>query len=219
MQLFEDLRRAVATDWEDYVRHEFVERLGEGTLPLAAFQDYLVQDYLFLIQFARAHALAAFKGRSLAEIRRAAEALGTILAETDLHVRLTASWGIDEDRLLAAPEKPGTVAYTRYVLDCGQVGDLLDLTVALAPCAIGYAEIGRRLSPLLEGRDDHPYRDWIAEYAGEPFQQAAHQAGAFLDELVADGLPERRRDQLITEFRTATRMETAFWQQALDGAA
>lgn len=32
--------------------------LGDGTLPDAAFRMYLVQDYLFLIQFARAYALA-----------------------------------------------------------------------------------------------------------------------------------------------------------------
>ncbi|MFC7456354.1 thiaminase II [Brachybacterium sp. GCM10030267] len=218
MSLFDDLRSAALPDWDDYTRHPFVEQLGAGTLPLAAFQDYLIQDYLFLIQFARANALAAFKSRRLEDIQHSADALATTLAETDLHVRLTASWGIDRSQLDAAPEKQATVAYTRYVLDCGQVGDQLDLNVALAPCAIGYAEIGARLAPRLEEQPEHPYRDWIAEYASEEFQQAARDAIAHLDVLAARSLTEQRFEEVATVFRTATRLESAFWQQALDGA-
>src|SRR5699024_12556938 len=90
--------------------------------------------------------------------------------------RLTEGWGIDRATLEAAPEKQATVAYTRYVLDAGLSGDLLDLNVALAPCTIGDAEIGARLAPQLEGRPDHPYRDWIAEDAGAGFPPAARRA-------------------------------------------
>lgn len=217
--LFEDLKAAAHDDWEAYTRHPFVEQLGEGTLPLAAFQDYLVQDYLFLVQFARANALAASRSRRLSDIQRSADALGAILAETELHVRLTQQWGIDRVALETAPEKLATVAYTRYVLDSGHVGDLLDLNVALAPCAVGYAEIGRDLAPRLDGREDHPYRDWIAEYAGTPFQQAAREAIDHLDTLATRSLTEHRYAELVTVFRTATRLETDFWQQALDHSA
>ncbi|WP_278757376.1 hypothetical protein [Corynebacterium stationis] len=61
MTLFADLKKAIGTEWTDYTEHEFVRKLGEGTLPLPVFQDYLVQDYHFLVQFARANALAAYK--------------------------------------------------------------------------------------------------------------------------------------------------------------
>ena len=53
------------------IDHEFVAKLGDGTLPQAAFRSYLVQDYLFLIQFARAWGLAAYKSRTIADIRAA----------------------------------------------------------------------------------------------------------------------------------------------------
>ncbi|PWH07375.1 thiaminase II [Brachybacterium endophyticum] len=218
MSLFTRLREAASEDWEAYTRHDFVTRLGEGTLPLPAFQDYLVQDYLFLVQFARANALAAFKSRSLHDIGRAAESLNSILEETALHVGLTESWGISPEELESTPEKQATVAYTRYVLDCGMAGDLLDLEVALTPCTLGYAEIGTALAPSLEAAPDHPYATWIAEYAGEDYQAAARSSHAHLDELAGGELSPARFAQLVTVFRTATRMETAFWQQALDGA-
>ncbi len=46
----------------------------------------------------------------------------------------------------AEVEDFGTVAYTRYVLDAGMTGELVDLYAALAPCAIGYAVIGDNLT-------------------------------------------------------------------------
>ena len=219
MDVFERLRSAAIDDWVSYVDHDFVRRLGAGTLPQAAFRIYLVQDYLFLIQFARAYALAAYKSRTLADIRAAQTGLAAILDETALHVRLCARWGLEADALAATPELPATVAYTRFVLDCGAAGDLLDLHVALAPCVIGYAEIGRALAPRgAEALGDHPYREWIAEYASEPYQALAEEARLQLDALAARALTERRFPELALTFAAASRLEAGFWQMALDAA-
>lgn len=215
--LFETLRARCRPEWEAYTRHEFVEQLGEGSLPLPVFRDYLIQDFHFLVQFARANALATFKSRTLADVTAAHQSTGAILAETELHLRLTERWGIPRAELEDAAEKQATVAYTRYVLDCGMAGDLLDLHVALAPCTIGYAEIGARLQPRL-GAGDHPYAEWIAEYSGDEFTAASRASSAQLDALAQGGLSERRLDELTTVFRAATRLETDFWQQALDSA-
>lgn len=224
--LYSTLKNRIGSDWTDYTEHSFVEDLGAGTLPLESFKDYLVQDYLFLIQFCRAYALAAAKADTLEGIRSAVDALSVILRESELHVELTGRWGIDRETLLATPEKVGTVAYTRYVLDVGHSASLLDLQVALAPCVVGYAEIGADLAPQLQvwkeshPGEQHPYAEWIEEYAGEGFQAGAAAAVERLDELSGFGakekeLTEKRLAELTTVFRTATRMESAFWQQAL----
>lgn len=216
MPLFDRLKSANDAEWKKYIHHEFVETLGAGTLPLESFQDYLVQDFLFLIQFARAYALSAYKSRSLDEIRLSADGLALILKETELHIGLTERWGIDRATLESTPEKMGTVAYTRYVLDCGMAGDLLDLEVALAPCTIGYAEIGADLAARFSPAPDHPYVEWITEYAGEDFQQGAQLAIERIDSLAGGHLSDKRRAELSEIFRKATVLEADFWQQALD---
>jgi len=143
---FERLRSAAGPLWTEFTGHSFVRGLGDGTLPTPAFQRYLMQDYLFLIQFARAYALAGYKAQGLADLRAAADGCAAILGELPLHVSFCAGWGLDEAGMAAEPEALETVAYTRFVLDCGAAGDLLDLYAALAPCVLGYAEIGPRLA-------------------------------------------------------------------------
>jgi thiaminase/transcriptional activator TenA len=216
MDIFDRLKAAAADDWAAYVDHDFVRQLGAGTLPEPAFRTYLVQDYLFLIQFARAYALATYKSRSLADMRVAQAGVAAILSEMDLHIRLCKRWGLSPAEVEAAPELQATVAYTRFVLDCGAAGDLLDLHVALAPCVIGYAEIGRRLAPEgAEALGDHPYREWIGEYAGAAYQDIAAEARRHLDDLAARAMTERRFAELAGLFATASRLEADFWQMGL----
>lgn len=217
MDLFDRLRAASAEDWRSYVDHAFVRQLGAGTLPEGAFRAYLVQDYLFLIQFARAYGLAAYKSRALTDIKAAQEGLAAILAETELHVRLCARWGLSRADMEAAQEHQATVAYTRFVLDCGAAGDLLDLHAALAPCVVGYAEIGRILAAACPGGlDAHPYRDWIGEYAGAGYQEVAQAARRHLDDLAARAMTETRFHDLAALFAKAARLEADFWQMGLD---
>lgn len=215
--LFDRLVAGARPDWSAYVDHAFVRGMGDGTLPQACFRHYLVQDYLFLIHFARAYALAVYKGRDLREMRASLNGLKAILdVEMDLHVGLCAGWGLSAAELEQAAEAKATMAYTRYVLETGLRGDLLDLHVALSPCVIGYAEIGRRLAGLPGALDDaNPYRVWIAEYAGDAYQEVARAARETLDRLAADGMTEARFPRLLTVFRQACRLEADFWEMGM----
>ena len=216
--LFDRLKEACAEEWRAYARHEFVRALGAGDLPEACFRHYLVQDYLFLIQFARAYALGVYKADTLDDMRAAARNLGGILdTEMGLHVRFCAEWGLSREDLESAPEATATIAYTRFVLERGMAGDVLDLHTALAPCVIGYGEIARALvgdpATRLEG---NPFRAWIEEYAGAEYQALANAAREQLDALAARRLSEARLPALIATFGRATRLEAQFWQMGLD---
>lgn len=217
---FGRLRQACRDDWDTYIGHAFVRGLGDGSLPAAAFRHYLVQDYVFLIQFARAWALAAFKADTLEEMKAAAATLsGLIDHEMTLHVRYAGQFGITLSAMESAPEHPANLAYTRYVIDRGLAGDALDLQVALAPCVVGYGEIGWELARHHATRlDGNPYRDWLEMYGGADYQGIALQAVTSLDHLAERRGGEARFQALAEIFRTATRLESGFWQMGLDGA-
>lgn len=208
-------RADCAPDWHDYTHHAFVNGLADGSQPREGFLNYLQQDYVFLIHFARAWALAVVKAGTLDEMRACSATVHTLLdGEMPLHVGICEAAGIARADLEATEEAIPNLAYTRYVLDSGLSGDFLDMIAALAPCVLGYGEIGLRLAAI--AAPDTPYREWIDTYAGEGYQQACRDVGALLDQAVArrlgpDAAKTPRWDELSRRFATATRLEVGFW--------
>ncbi len=218
--LFARLRNANAEAWRDYTEHPFVTALAAGSLSEAAFRHYLIQDFIFLRHFARAYGLAAYKSESLEEIRAASQGLQAIVnVEIGLHETYCADWGVSFATLEAASEDSATLAYTRYVLERGMAGDLLDLYVALAPCIVGYGEIGARLladnRTLLEG---NRFAAWVEMYGGEDYQAISADAVRLLDRVGRTRGADIRFAALSRTFGEATRLEAAFWQMGLAAA-
>ena len=212
--LLEKLRAQSSEIWKQYVGHEFVRSLGNGTLPEECFRYYLAQDYLFLIHFSRAYALSAYKSETLLELKQSINACQAILeVEMGLHIEFCRGWGLSQAEMENTEEQAATMAYTRYVLECGLSGDILDLHVALSPCLLGYAEIGLALSNTeVVG---NPYQPWIDMYAGEEYQVVAANFAKFLEEIVCRRGGLDRLKNLTRIFTQAVRLEIAFWEQGL----
>ena len=204
--------------WPAYSLHQFVQGLGDGTLPHDAFLHYLKQDYIFLIHFSRAWALAITKADTVEEMRLAAGTVnGLINEEIKLHIAICAEAGIDEATLLATQERQENLAYTRYVLDAGHSGDLLDLLAALAPCVMGYGEIG---SHLAANKSSDVYKEWINTYASPEYQQVCKDVGVLIDGAVArrlgaNPMTSPRWTVLQARFAMATQLEVSFWEMGL----
>ncbi len=219
--VFASLRNAAQEPWHTYTRHAFVEGLLDGTLPKSAFIHYLIQDYVFLVHFSRAWALAVVKADTLEEMKICSATVNALVNdEMQLHVKTCAELGISEEQLFTAVEEAENLAYTRYVLEAGYSGDFLDLIIALSPCVMGYGEIGARLGA---DRTSDAYQDWINTYADPEYQELCVMVGDMMDTAVqsrlgADYANSPRWDSLIKRFATATQLEASFWDMGLRGA-
>ena len=212
-RLFTRLRADCPWEWDAYVRHPFLNELASGTLPAEAFRAYLVQDYLYLLQYARAYALAIYKDGNAASMRGTARLLAGLLdTELGLHIAYCAEWGLSEDDLAREPESLELLAYTRTMLDYGQSGDILDLMVSLSACLIGYAEVGLRLlgNPATR-RESNPYLPWIEVYGGAHYVALANEGARRLDALAVSHGADARYPMLLRCFRTTVKLEAAFW--------
>lgn len=218
---FAGWRAAAADEWAAFTQHPFVQQLGDGTLPREAFLHYLVQDYVFLIHFSRAWAMAVVKSGSLEEMKTAAGTVDALVNhEMQLHIKICAKAGISEQDLFRAEEDFENLAYTRYVMDAGLSGDFLDLIAALAPCVFGYGEIGTALKQgAVAGT---PYQDWIDTYSGGEYQEVCDAVGSMIEGAMRARIgdtPETspRWESLCERFEVATRLEVGFWDMGLRG--
>ena len=213
-------RAGAGQTWLDYTRHAFVEGMRDGTLPRAAFLHYLIQDYVFLVHFSRAWSLAVVKAETIDEMKVCAGTVDALVNhEMALHIKTCAAEGIEEETLFNSIEAVENLAYTRYVMDAGLQGDFLDMMAALAPCVMGYGEIGLRLKADMNA--DAPYEEWINTYADVGYQDVCINVGTMMDAAIdrrlGDMSASPRAIFLQERFTTATRLEVGFWQMGLNG--
>ncbi|MHC0612885.1 thiaminase II [Komagataeibacter oboediens] len=210
---FARLRNAAPAAWQGYVEHPFVRGMADGTLDPARFRAFLMQDYLYLLNYARAYALAVYKSDSFEEMRESADIVAGILnTEMAMHFSYCEGWGLSRAEMEAHPPAQELRAYAGFILDRAQAGDLLDLLVALSACLVGYGEIGLALAnDPATVREGNPYFSWVSVYADEPYQDLMRRGLARLDIVAARRGGVARLPELTRLFTTAVSLETAFW--------
>jgi thiaminase/transcriptional activator TenA len=104
-------------------------------------------------------------------------------------------------------------------MDAGLQGDFLDMMAALAPCVMGYGEIGLRLKADMTA--DTPYKEWINTYADTEYQDFCTSVGkmidAAIDRRLGDISASPRAKVLQDRFTMATQLEVGFWQMGING--
>ncbi|KAF2167706.1 hypothetical protein M409DRAFT_21859 [Zasmidium cellare ATCC 36951] len=209
-------RYDVQPSWFEYTHHEFVERMGDGTLPPEAFKFYMIQDYLYLTHFARANALAGYKSKHIDDIAGAAQIVLHINNEMQLHIKECKDFGLTQEMMDKYEESQACTAYSRYVLDIGQSEDWLALQISLLPCLLGYGMIARRLKELQRTnppKTPNRYVTWINNYVAADYTEAVKKGCALVEKHAFKQSPTRI-EELVKIFIHATKMETGFWTMA-----
>ena len=217
--IFNLLKENHKDNWFLYTKHEFINKLSNDTLKEEKFLNYLIQDYLFLIQFSKAWSLAILKSDNLEEMKIAASTVNDLINfEMELHVTLCANYGISKSDLENADEENANIAYTRYVLELGYSGDFLDLLSSLAPCVLGYGEIG------LNCQNSNPktlmYKKWIETYSSIEYQNVCKNVSGLIDKAfllrLGTNFENTYKWKKVNQiFKKATLLEVDFWNMAI----
>lgn len=212
-QFTDELRQFAAPIWEADLRHPFVRGIADGTLPMEKFKFYLIQDYLFLLDYSRVFAYGVIKAPDEATMALFSQLLNeTLNTEMDLHRGYCEKFGISAAEMEQAPVAPTTHAYTRHVLNVAQSGTLAELIAGVLPCQWGYAEIGTTLAE--QGGSPEPlYQEWIEMYASEAFLALGKWLRSLLNELTAES-SSAEKERLKRHFLFSSRYEYLFWEMA-----
>ncbi|WP_409291431.1 thiaminase II [Peribacillus sp. SCS-37] len=200
--------------WRENHKHPFVVEMGAGILDPEKFRFYMIQDYLYLMQYTKLFALGVVKAESLEDMRLFSLLLhSTIHDEMELHRMYAQRFGITAEELERAESSPVTLAYTHYMLYSAGNGTLADLTAALLPCMWSYWEIGKELSSIPGACDHELYGGWIKAYSSGEFGSLAERCIGLMDRL-AEEKADADLMRLETIFLNTTRFEYLFWDMA-----
>ena len=217
MKFSERLYEKLQPIWRRNHNHPFVQGMGDGTLEKEKFRFYMIQDYLYLIDYAKLFAIGAMKATNVQTMGKFAALLdSTLNEEMSLHREYAKKFEISEKELEKAQPSPTTLAYTHYMLHVGQSGTLAELVAALLPCMWSYWEIGKELSEK-PGANNEFYREWIEMYSSEEFGELATWCINLFDSLTEDK-SEAELEKLEEIFLNTTRFEYMFWDMAYNEA-
>ena len=211
--LFFKLKQDARKEWEQYTKHKFVIGLGNGTLKLSSFKDYLLQDYIFLQKFIKILSLSAYKAKNSEDRNRSVDFIIGIKHELSLHENYCKKFNISMNKLLKTKEKKANKNYTDYVLKVGIRKSNLELFVALSPCIIGYGEIGYTLSKVRNWKKSK-YASWIKMYASKEYQNISKENILYLDKLFTKANKNSYKS-LVKIFKKASKLEANFWEMSV----
>lgn len=209
--LFEDVREL----WEKYLEHPFVKEIGEGTLDKEKFKNYLVQDYLYLKEYAKVFAMGLVKAESLSDMNLYYGSIKGILEdETEVHTNYLKYFGIDQDKVFDNRKEMTTESYTSYMLGIGLKGDLKEIAMTILPCAWSYQFIGRSLyEKHKDALDNNFYKPWIEEYSSVEFEEGSEVWKNHINDLCKD-ISEKEAENLRDIFMKSSLYEMDFWDMA-----
>jgi Putative transcription activator len=187
--------------------HRFILGLMDGSLPMDSFEFYIVQDALYLKDFAKAILLISSKARSEEE-RDAflSHVINISKVEDKLHTFFLKRWGI---RLEEQEMSPVNKAYTTFLLSVAYSGSYPEALSTILPCYWVYMHIGKLL--YKKGSPVEEYNRWISTYGGKEYEKGVKWLIGLVDNIEASRLEETK----ITEnFRLATIYEYLFWDSA-----
>ena len=208
------LREAAAPVWDACMKHPFVTGIGDGSLPVEKFQYYMLQDYLYLFDYAKVFALGVVKAKEPALMRTFAKNVDAILdGEMNIHRAYMRRLGITEAQVTEVKPALDNISYTHYMLAVAGQGGPMEIVAAILACSWSYAEIGQALAKI-PGAAEHPfYGEWIRSYASDEYAQT-NQALIELMDALAEGAAEAQISALTDIFVRCSRYELAFWDMA-----
>ena len=204
-----ELWNGISSIYEAILEHPFVTGLTDGTLPADAFAFYVVQDALYLRDYAKTLAVVAAKAPDTAGTEMfARHAAEIITVERTLHDSLMADLGIDAAAAEAAEPAPTTLAYTSYLLATALSGSYAEGVGVVLPCYWIYYEVGREL--LRRGSPNAQYQKWIDTYADDQYGDVVRSVLDTGDAL-GPSLGAAERARVERHFRVTSQYEWMFW--------
>jgi thiaminase/transcriptional activator TenA len=207
-----ELWASIESIYAQILAHPFLVGLTYGTLSEERFRYYILQDAVYLRDYARALSLAGVRSPDESALAMFNEhSAGAITVERSLHEGFLTDFGVAREEAEATEASPTTLAYTSFLLKTAALGDYPEVLGAVLPCYWIYSEVGKAL--LEHGSPTLRYQKWIDTYGGEEFGSLV-EAVLDLTDGVCEDLNPVQKYRVKEAFVATSRYEWMFWDAA-----
>ena len=200
--------------WMAYSEHPFVLGIRNGTLDKEKFRYYLIQDCLYLEDYAKTFAVGVAKAKSLETANLFAKYISVMNGEMDVHNGYLARLGVTQEEIDSTPRSLDNLSYTSYMLRVAYEEGEAEILAAILSCAYSYEIIAKNIvknNP--DSINDDFYGDWIRGYISDGY---AKENIILLNEInrLSENYTEKQIQHLVDIFVACSRFELAFWEMS-----
>ena len=133
--------------WQQCLDTEFLRRMEDGTLDEACFKGYIVEDSLYLREYAKVFAWGMTKARTMETLRNYYSLLGFVQESEDVtRLHYLEQFGLSEADLQALPLRPENLAYVDCMINAAKNGEgEAECIMACLPCMLSYGWIFQKM--------------------------------------------------------------------------
>lgn len=215
MAIIEKLLSATAGIWAEYNQHPFVKGIEDGTLDKEKFKYYIIQDYLYLIEYAKVFGIGIAKAKSMETLKLFGSYVHQLTdGEMDIHRGYMGELGISQQEIDDTPHALDNLSYTSYMLRVAYEEGEAEILAAILSCAYSYEVIAQNIVKNNPESLNHPfYGQWISGYASDAYGKENTVLIDMIEKLTVD-YTEAQMKHLVDIFVACSRYETAFWDLA-----
>lgn len=214
MKVSERLYNSIIELWDKYNEHPFVKGIADGTLPLENFQFYMIQDHLYLMQYAKVFALGVLKAKKESDMRLFSDLIkATLDTENALHQDYLRRLGISKEMIAQAKPSIVTDSYTNYMIAIAEKEGLAELMAAVLSCSWSYKLIGDFMEKFPGAKEQEFYGEWVNMYTSEGYR-SSNQVMIDLVDRLTEGYTEEQIQNLEHIIYVCSQYEYMFWDMA-----
>ena len=200
----------IETIYQAILTMPFVKELEQGSLDRQIFQHYMIQDGIYLGEFARVLAVISAKAPTPdMQLEFANSVREVIVVERDLHENFFADFGIKAQDALATEPSPTCLNYTNFLIATAYQHSFAVTVAAVLPCFWIYLEVGKHIYQQADVKAN-PYQKWIDTYVDIDFEASVNYVVRVADES-AQKASVKEIELMNKVFYRASQFEWMFW--------
>lgn len=199
--------------WEKCLHSEFLTHLADGTLDEACFKGYIVEDSLYLREYAKVFAWGMTKAKDMQTIRTYYSLLSFVNESEDAaRLHYLKHFGLTDEGIQSLPLRPENRAYVDSMIEATKNGEgAAECMMACLPCMLSYGWLFQKLLQRSPAVKDTYYGALVLDYAS-PGYDAACRTWAERAEAACTGLSPDRAARCRAIFRACSEHELHFWE-------
>ena len=213
MSLMEQILYLNIPIWDKCADTPSVRGIQDGTLPLECFKEYMIQDSIYLKNYARILGKAIYHAVTLKDIQVYYSMLDFVTDKESL-VRLNylKHFGLTDDDIEFITPLQENRNYIDFLFETAERGNEYAILMAVLPCMLSYSYIFQKIAASPKAKTSK-YWDFILDYSDDHYADQCRQLCVFADIKCKD-LDESEKEQLCGIFQRASLLELDFWNMA-----